>query len=97
MTIAVLGGTGAEGPGLSARLAVAGEDVIVAPARHAGRPRRAATLVAEPPGARGPGAPNCDAATAAQMIGSSRCPFAGATSLSTAALPPSTARSCSRW
>lgn len=76
MTIAVLGGTGAEGLGLSARLAVAGEDVIVGSREARRAADAAATLAAELPGARVRGAPNCDAATAAQMIVLA-VPFAG--------------------
>jgi len=76
MTIAVLGGTGAEGLGISARLAVAGEEVIVG-SRVPSRARDAATrLAAEVPAARVRGAVNCDAAEAADIVVVA-VPFAG--------------------
>jgi NADPH-dependent F420 reductase len=63
--IAVLGGTGPEGLGIAARLAAAGEEVIVG-SRLASRATEAATVLArEVPGGRVSGAPNADAAAAA--------------------------------
>jgi 8-hydroxy-5-deazaflavin:NADPH oxidoreductase len=76
MTIAVLGGTGAEGLGISARLAVAGEEVIVGSREARRADEAAATLAAELPGVQVRGAPNCDAATAAGMV-ILAVPFAG--------------------
>ena len=68
MTIAVLGGTGAEGLGISARLAVAGEEVIIGSRDPRRAAQAAATLAAELPGARVRSAVNCDAATAAGIV-----------------------------
>jgi len=63
--IAVLGGTGPEGLGIAARLAAAGEEVIVG-SRLASRATEAAAILArEVPGGQVSGAPNPDAAAAA--------------------------------
>ena len=76
MTIAVLGGTGAEGLGISARLAVAGEEVVIGSRDPRRAADAAATLAAEQPGGRVRGAVNCDAATAAELVVLA-VPFAG--------------------
>ena len=76
MTVAVLGGTGAEGLGISARLAVAREEVIIGSRDPRRAKEAAATLAAEQPGGRVRGAVNCDAATAAGLVVLA-VPFAG--------------------
>jgi len=76
MTIAVLGGTGAEGLGISARLVAAGEEVIVGSREPRRAGEAAAKLAAELAGARIRGAVNCDAATAADLVVVA-VPFAG--------------------
>jgi NADPH-dependent F420 reductase len=68
MTIAILGGTGHEGLGIAARLAAAGEAVVIG-SRDAGRAAdAAATIAREVAGARVHGARNIDAAAAAEVI-----------------------------
>jgi NADPH-dependent F420 reductase len=68
MRIAVLGGTGPEGLGIAARLAAAGEDVVIG-SRDARRAAdAAATIVSESAGARVSGARNCDAAAAGEAV-----------------------------
>ena len=64
----MLGGTGPEGLGIAARLAAAGEQVIVG-SRQVGRAAEAAaTLAGEVPGGRLRGAANPDAAAGAKIV-----------------------------
>jgi NADPH-dependent F420 reductase len=68
MRIAILGGTGPEGLGIAARLAAAGEEVVIG-SRDAGRANAAAaTIAGEVDGARVGGARNPAAAAAADLI-----------------------------
>jgi hypothetical protein len=66
--IAVLGGTGPEGLGIAARLAAAGEEVIVGSRQAARATEAAAMLAREVPGARLRGAANPEAAAAAGIV-----------------------------
>src|SRR5262245_52703313 len=68
MTIAILGGTGPEGLGIAARLAAAGESVVIG-SRDAGRAADAARLLTgEVAGARLRGLRNPEAAAAADLV-----------------------------
>src|SRR5262245_36017132 len=68
MTIAILGGTGPEGLGIAARLAAAGEAVVIG-SRDAGRAADAARLLTgEVAGARLRGLRNPEAAAAADLV-----------------------------
>jgi NADPH-dependent F420 reductase len=67
-SIAVLGGTGPEGLGIAARLAAAGEEVIVGSRQASRATEAAAVLVREVPGARLRGAANVAAAAAAGVV-----------------------------
>lgn len=66
-TIAVIGGTGAEGSGLALRLAHAGHRVIIGSRDAAKSAQVCAELAALSPGAKLEGASNRDAAAAAQV------------------------------
>src|SRR5262249_11752585 len=66
--IAVLGGTGPEGLGIAARLAAAGEEVIVGSRQRSRATDAAALLAREVPAARLRGADNADAAAAAGIV-----------------------------
>ena len=68
MKIAVLGGTGPEGLGIAARLAAAGEEVVIGSRDPARAASAATTIAAEVAGARVRGAGNCDAATAGEAV-----------------------------
>ncbi len=69
-TIAVIGGTGAEGSGLAFRWAAAGYPMILGSRSAEKAEQSAAELIAKLPAASGPiqGATNADAAAAAEMI-----------------------------
>src|SRR5262245_31544245 len=68
MIIAVLGGTGPEGLGVSTRLAAAGDDVVIG-SRSAERAQQAAaTLGARFPAAHVRGDANCAAAASAELV-----------------------------
>ncbi len=66
--IAVLGGTGPEGLGIAARLAAAGEQVIVGSRQVSRAAEAASTLAGEVPGGRLRGAANPDAAAGARIV-----------------------------
>jgi 8-hydroxy-5-deazaflavin:NADPH oxidoreductase len=68
MRIAVLGGTGPEGLGIAARLAAAGEEIVIGSRDLARATGAAATLASEVAGARVQGKSNCDAATASDTV-----------------------------
>src|SRR5262245_3095879 len=68
MRIPVLGGTGPEGLGIAARLAAAGEEVLLGSRDLARANSAAATLASEVAGARVRGLINCDAATASEAV-----------------------------
>jgi NADPH-dependent F420 reductase len=68
MKIAVLGGTGPEGLGLAARLAAAGEEIVLGSRDPARAANAATTIASEVAGARVRGASNCDAASAGEAV-----------------------------
>ena len=68
MKIAVLGGTGPEGLGIAARLAAAGEEVVIGSRDPARAASAATTIASEVAGARVHGARNCDAAAAGEAV-----------------------------
>lgn len=68
MTVAILGGTGAEGLGIAARLAAAGQEVVIGSREQARAEAAAATVAAEVAGARVRGAGNAAAAAAAELV-----------------------------
>ena len=68
MVIAVLGGTGPEGLGISARLSAAGEEVIIGSRDGARAMDAARSLAGEVPDARLSGATNVAAAGAAELV-----------------------------
>ena len=68
MKIAILGGTGEQGPGLALRLALAGEDVIIGSRSKEKADKVAEELNTELGGKRIQGADNVQAAAAAQMV-----------------------------
>ena len=68
MRIAILGGTGDQGPGLALRLALAGEDVIIGSRSKEKAEKVAVELNAELGGARIKGEENAQAAAAAEIV-----------------------------
>src|ERR1051326_5202600 len=68
LTIAILGGTGDQGPGLALRLALAGEDVIIGSRSKEKAEKVAVELNAELGGARIKGEENAQAAAAAEIV-----------------------------
>ena len=68
MKIAILGGTGEQGPGLALRLALAGEDVIIGSRSKEKADKVAEELNTELGGKRIQGADNVQAAAAAEMV-----------------------------
>ena len=68
MKIAILGGTGDQGPGLALRWAKAGEEIIIGSRTNEKAERVAAELNTEQPGAGIVGMANTDAAAAAEIV-----------------------------
>jgi NADPH-dependent F420 reductase len=68
LKIAILGGTGEQGPGLALRLAIAGEEVIIGSRNKERAEKVAAELNAELGGTRIQGAENAQAAQAAEIV-----------------------------
>ena len=68
MKIAILGGTGDQGPGLALRLAIAGEEVIIGSRAKEKADKVAEELNAELDGKRIQGADNVQAAAAAEIV-----------------------------
>jgi NADPH-dependent F420 reductase len=68
LKIAILGGTGEQGPGLALRLALAGEDVIIGSRSKEKADKVAEELNTELGGKRIQGADNVQAAAAAEMV-----------------------------
>jgi NADPH-dependent F420 reductase len=68
MRIAILGGTGPEGLGIAARLAAAGEEVVIGSRDAARAAEASATVSAEVGGARVRGARNPEAAAACDLV-----------------------------
>jgi hypothetical protein len=68
MTIAILGGTGEQGPGLALRWAIAGEDVIIGSRSRDRAVMVAAELTSELGRARIRGMENAEAAAAAEVV-----------------------------
>src|ERR1051326_2113530 len=68
LKIAILGGTGDQGPGLALRLALAGEDVIIGSRSREKAEKVAAELNAEVGGPRIKGEENAQAAAAAEIV-----------------------------